>query len=660
VSCRDSGQNETTDTVGTGKVEYGLSLSEDSIVIGVGEKYTIKAILLETGYETSNVLWTTSDPLIATVSASGVILGVSDGEATISVSSIDGKYHAECTVQVSSMITGIQLDSDTLTLDVGQEKQLNIQIFPSNIEADIQWQSSVESVATVSSDGLVTALSAGTTSIIAKTVDGNFTATCSVTVWNAVTSVTLSESKLALNKGVSQSLTVSILPENASQQITWKSSNESVASVDQNGMVTAVGNGTAVITATSYNGLSATCQITVSASVLGVKLNISSQTIAVGEEFTLTATLNPVDATINTVSWTSSNSAVASVSGSGVVIGKKVGTATITVKTTDGGYTASCLVTVSSGDTNKVTISFEKQEIIMSADESLTLTPTVSPANTSETFTWNSSDKTVASVNKSGKVTAKSAGTTVITVTGSSGASATVKIIVEESSVVVVKSISIDEKIITVTEGDLFEISVTVLPEDATDASYTFSFSDSSKLEERDGKLLAVSSGYVTVVAISSNGIRSESSTINIKKMSSTDKEHYIQSYQTAVSEEDDLNKSNVAAIHTKYDSSIASMESELQNLGISQSDYEARKVALENYQKEYDRAVQSGDEEKIQSTQQEIDQLSAEISQYETIRDKLNELNTQLDAELSEEDARHQTALKKIENDYIFIQQYL
>jgi uncharacterized protein YjdB len=167
---------------------------------------------------------------------------------------------------------------------------------------------------------------------------------------------------------------------------------------------------------------------------------------------------------------------------------------------------------------------------------------------------------------------------------------------VEESSVVVVKSISIDEKIITVTEGDLFEISVTVLPEDATDASYTFSFSDSSKLEERDGKLLAVSSGYVTVVAISSNGIRSESSTINIKKMSSTDKEHYIQSYQTAVSEEDDLNKSNVAAIHTKYDSSIASMESELQNLGISQSDYEARKVALENYQKEYDRAVQSGD----------------------------------------------------------------
>jgi chromosome segregation ATPase len=142
--------------------------------------------------------------------------------------------------------------------------------------------------------------------------------------------------------------------------------------------------------------------------------------------------------------------------------------------------------------------------------------------------------------------------------------------------------------------------------------------------------------------------------------MSSTDKEHYIQSYQTAVSEEDDLNKSNVAAIHTKYDSSIASMESELQNLGISQSDYEARKVALENYQKEYDRAVQSGDEEKIQSTQQEIDQLSAEISQYETIRDKLNELNTQLDAELSEEDARHQTALKKIENDYIFIQQYL
>ena len=164
-----------------------------------------------------------------------------------------------------------------------------------------------------------------------------------------VTSVSLDKTDLSLTVGGSETLTATITPDNASNKnVTWESSNTNVATVDANGEVTAVSAGTATITATA-DGKSATCTVTVTAAtvpVTGVTLNKTSTSLYVGDTETLTATVQPGNASNQTVTWSTSDASVATVE-NGVVRATGRGTATITVTTVDGGFTADCTVTVS-------------------------------------------------------------------------------------------------------------------------------------------------------------------------------------------------------------------------------------------------------------------------------------------------------------------------
>ena len=165
-----------------------------------------------------------------------------------------------------------------------------------------------------------------------------------------VTSVSLDKTTLSLTVGGSETLTATITPDNASNKnVTWESSNTNVATVDANGKVTAIGAGTATITVTTEDGSkTATCAVTVTAatvSVSGVTLNKTALSLTVGDTETLTATITPDNATNKNVTWSSDTPSVASVN-NGVVTAVAPGTATITVTTVDGGFTATCTVTV--------------------------------------------------------------------------------------------------------------------------------------------------------------------------------------------------------------------------------------------------------------------------------------------------------------------------
>ena len=166
-----------------------------------------------------------------------------------------------------------------------------------------------------------------------------------------VTGISLNNSNLSLYTGKTATLTATVTPENATNKaVTWKSSDDTIATVDNNGKVTAVKEGTATITVTTEDGnKTATCAVTVAAAtvpVTGVTLNKTSTSLYVGDTETLTATVEPSDATNKTVTWTSSNPSVATVE-NGVVTALARGTAVITATTADGGKTASCTVTVS-------------------------------------------------------------------------------------------------------------------------------------------------------------------------------------------------------------------------------------------------------------------------------------------------------------------------
>ena len=252
-------------------------------------------------------------------------------------------------------VTSVSVSPTSISLMEGESKQLSATVSPGEAtDKSVNWTSSAPDVASVNQSGNVTAVKAGSATITVKTTDGGKTATCSVTV-NAkvfpVTGVTLDAKTKELVEGESFTLKATVSPDNATDKtVTWSSSAPDVASVNQSGNVTAVKAGSATITVKTTDGSkTATCAVTVMPkvySVTGVSLDKAEATLFEGETTTLTATVTPDNATDKTVTWSSSAPDVASVNQSGNVTAVKAGSATITVKTTDGGKTATCAVTV--------------------------------------------------------------------------------------------------------------------------------------------------------------------------------------------------------------------------------------------------------------------------------------------------------------------------
>jgi len=240
-----------------------------------------------------------------------------------------------------------------------------------------------------------------------------------------VSSVTVSPASATLEINDTQQLTatVNVTPSTADNTVTWSTSDASVATVSQTGLVTAVAQGTATITATSNldNSKTGTCAITVNAPAAPIPVTAISidatTTIAIGESKTLTVTYTPSDANEGkAVSWSSSNNSIATVDANGVVTGAAAGSVTITAtSTTDPTITASCNVTVQAIAVTNVSLNKSTLNLQVGGNE--TLTATVLPDNaTNKNLTWSSSAPAIASVDQTGKVTAHAAGSATITV----------------------------------------------------------------------------------------------------------------------------------------------------------------------------------------------------------------------------------------------------
>ncbi|MBP3251303.1 MAG: Ig-like domain-containing protein [Prevotella sp.] len=234
-----------------------------------------------------------------------------------------------------------------------------------------------------------------------------------------VKGISLNKNSTTLTVGSSETLTATVIPDNATDKsVTWTTSNASVVTV-ANGTVTAVAPGTATITVTANDGsdVTATCEVTVIQLTTGVSLNKVNATLAVGSTETLTATVYPTDATDKSVTWKTSNEAVATVA-NGTVTAVAPGTATITV-TSSNGSTATCEVTVIQPTTG---VTLNKTSITLTAGSTERLTATVAPDNaTDKGVTWTTSNANVATVTD-GVVYAVNAGTATITVTTTDGA----------------------------------------------------------------------------------------------------------------------------------------------------------------------------------------------------------------------------------------------
>lgn len=260
-----------------------------------------------------------------------------------------------CTEKATPVVhvESVSISSQTVELTVGDTFSLTATVLPSNADdRGISWKSDAPSVASVSQDGVVTAVAAGSATVSAVTNDGAKTASCRVTVKNPVievSSIVISQAALTLTEGDSYTLSAVVTPDNASDKsLSWSSSDNSIASVE-NGVVKALSAGSAVITVFSSNpNVSASCTVEVlpkTISVTGVTLDRESAALLVGEKLTLLASVLPSDATDKDVTWRSSDDKVAKVT-SGEVTAVSEGECIITVTTRDGEFTAECKVTV--------------------------------------------------------------------------------------------------------------------------------------------------------------------------------------------------------------------------------------------------------------------------------------------------------------------------
>lgn len=237
----------------------------------------------------------------------------------------------------------------------------------------------------------------------------------------SVTEVGLNKTSTTLVEGETETLVATVMPENATDKsVVWESGNESAATVSQEGLVTAVGEGKATITVkTNDGGFSASCEVTVKKKVIavtGVKLSAESMTLREGDRGKLTVTVEPANATNKNVKWWTSDLDIVSVGSTsggstGYVEARKAGKVTVTVKTEDGEFSASCEITVEKKEVPVTGISIEPSSLKLPVGDTYSLIPHVQPTDaTNQDIKWLSTNEGVATVNAKGKVTAVAAG----------------------------------------------------------------------------------------------------------------------------------------------------------------------------------------------------------------------------------------------------------
>ena len=261
----------------------------------------------------------------------------------------------------------------------------------------------------------------------------------------AVTGITLSQHELTLVKGATATLTATVIPADApNKNFSWKSDNEAIAKV-VNGVVTAISKGETIIRVTTEEGNKTDeCKVIVKeesdpVAVTGVKLAYNDLTLKIGKSFTLVATIEPANATNKAVTWSSSNSTVASVTNMGVVQAKAAGTADITVTTADGGHTATCSFTVTTEDVPLTGLKISPAETHIKVGQAGTLNVKYEPVTaTHKEVTWETSDAAIVTVDQDGNLKGVAVGEAIITVKSKQDETikSTSKVIVESATAI--------------------------------------------------------------------------------------------------------------------------------------------------------------------------------------------------------------------------------
>lgn len=336
-----------------------IKLNTEQLTLGAGEQYSLHTV--NTGDQ--NCTYTTSNPVVASVTADGTITALSKGTATITVTAESGAG-ANCTLTVKDAPDKVTLNISEISLGLGEEYIISESTNSGSYAYNFTWTSDNENVAaverTVSNQAKISANGVGTANITVTTYNG-ISAKCTVTVGKMADSISLNAENLTLGIGETFDLNSSIPSGATAYYRIYTSNNTQVAAAEASGgLITAKSVGTAEITCTMANGVTAACKITVREAPASVTLSQSETTLKVGEEFIIAESTNS-GSYARSFSWSNSNSKVLSIeavkgTNKCKIKPKMQGTAVITV-TTYNNKKAACKVTVAGSVVKAIDVS---------------------------------------------------------------------------------------------------------------------------------------------------------------------------------------------------------------------------------------------------------------------------------------------------------------
>ena len=513
--------------------KYVFYLKEEKIELAIGESYTVDVIAKNSSYsDVENYKFKVLDSEILTIDKNGVIVAQKTGTTTIIVTSKNGFLNTEELVVTVVKNDNIKIEKILFTdevfyLKIGDKLDLTKNIIVEPIGADIYdliWVSSNSEVVSVDKKGNVIAKGIG--EVVVKASFNNLVDECKIIIQeNDVLpdSINLSSQNVDMYIGEKKIINAIILPENSTnKEVKWESSDSSVARVE-NGQIFGVSVGYVVITATTTNGKSSSCNVNIKEILAeSISLEYPNISLGIGDTQVVNYDIKPSNTTNKTLIWKSSDSTIASVSG-GKITAKKAGKATITA-TTSNGKSASISVTVTENQVLASSVSFDKAAFSLKVGESYTLNATVSPGNTTnKALTWKSSDSTIASVS-GGKITAKKAGKATITATTSNGKSASISVTVT-NAIVNVTGINIENG----TEGVVYlntldgtnslKLNAIVYPSNANNKKITWSSSNTNVATvDVNGNVIIKNLGTAKINVVTDDGKYTDSFNVIAKK----------------------------------------------------------------------------------------------------------------------------------------------
>ena len=459
-----------------------VALSAPRTTIGVGEKLQLN-VQLEPDDVVGTLSFSSSNTRYVTVDRNGVVTGKRAGSATITVKTYNG-VKATLKITVKNAPTSVSLRTTRTLLGVGETAQLTATL-SSGSAGVYSFSSSDETKLTVDASGLVTALDAGEVTVTVTTYNGKKRSGV-ITIAPAPEQITLSAEALTIGALDSAALDYS-LNEGAAGEVSFSSSDEAIATVDADGKIHALTEGSATITATTYNGISADCALTVVPAPTYIVLPYATLNIGLGDRIQLEPEIDP--GCVSAYRYSSSNTRYATVSEAGVITAKSVGSVTVTIKTYNG-LSFKLKVNVKKAPSS---LKLSPTSLMLGVGESAQLGHSIT-SGTATTLRYLSSDADIAAVTESGIVTGLAEGEAIITATTHNGKTATCSAIVVPAP----ESISVSAaELLGV--GQTTQLDAALLPESAHSTLRYEVISGDAVTVDDSGRILAVQAGSATV-----------------------------------------------------------------------------------------------------------------------------------------------------------------